>query len=114
MSIIHDALKKAEREREPRPQRLSLYGVVRTAPRRWHWRASTGMLIGLAAVGAVSTWLWLHSPGRDLSDQNRESDGAELASSGAWGRRSSGAADAQCSSTVNPAVTRRGAAIARR
>ena len=43
MSIIHEALKKAEREREPRPQRLPLYGGVRTAPSKvalagvnWH------------------------------------------------------------------------------
>ena len=63
MSIIHDALKKAEREREPRPRGLPLYGGVRTARRRWRWRVTTGMLIGLTTVGAVSTWLWLQSPG---------------------------------------------------
>ena len=61
MSIIHDALKKAEREREPRPTGLPLHGGVRTARRRWRWRVTTGMLIGLTTVGAVSTWLWLQS-----------------------------------------------------
>jgi tetratricopeptide (TPR) repeat protein len=61
MSIIHEALKKAEREREPRPRGLPLQGGVRTARRRWHWRVTTGMLIGLTTVGAVSTWLWLQS-----------------------------------------------------
>ena len=59
MSIIHEALKKAEREREPRPTGLPLYGGVRTARRRWRRRLTTGMLIGLTTVGAVSTWLWL-------------------------------------------------------
>ena len=66
MSIIHEALKKAERERAPRPRGLLHYGPVRTARRRWHWRAATGMLIGLTTVGAVSTGLWLHSHREDL------------------------------------------------
>ena len=61
MSIIHEALKKAEREREPRPTGLPLHGGVGTARRRWRWRVTTGMLIGLTTVGAVSTWLWLQS-----------------------------------------------------
>src|SRR5262245_60144360 len=69
MSIIHEALKKAEREREPRPPRLALHGGARTARRRWRWCVTTGMLIGLTSVGAVSPWLWLqfqagNHPGR--------------------------------------------------
>src|SRR5262245_27483403 len=67
MSIIHEALKKAEREREPRPTGLPLYGRVRTAPRRWHWRVATAMLICLSTLGAVSTGIWLHSHGENLS-----------------------------------------------
>src|SRR5262245_45447262 len=67
MSIIHEALKKAEREREPRPTALPLYSRVRTAGRRWHWRAVSGMLICLTSVGAVSAGLWLHSYGGGLS-----------------------------------------------
>jgi Flp pilus assembly protein TadD len=67
MSIIHEALKKAEREREPHPKGLALYGGVRTARRRWRWSVTTGMLLGLTTVGAVSTWLWLQSPGEILS-----------------------------------------------
>ena len=59
MSIIHEALKKAEREREPRPRGLPLHGGGRMARRGWRWRVTTGMLIGLTTVGAVSTWLWL-------------------------------------------------------
>jgi len=65
MSIIHEALKKAEREREPRPKGLPLHGGVRTARRR-RWRVTTGMLIGLITVGAVSTWLWLQSQAGNL------------------------------------------------
>jgi tetratricopeptide (TPR) repeat protein len=65
MSIIHEALKKAERQREPRPTALPLYGQVRTARRRWHWRAASGILICLTTMGTVSTGLWLHSHGGD-------------------------------------------------
>ena len=61
MSIIHEALKKAEREREPRPRGVPLYGGVRTARRSWQWSVTSGMLIGLTTVGSVSTWLWLQS-----------------------------------------------------
>ena len=67
MSIIHEALKKAEREREPRPTRLPFYGGARTVRRRWRRDAATGMLIGLTTVGAVTLWLWLHAPGGNLS-----------------------------------------------
>lgn len=62
MSIIHDALKKAEHEREPRSTGLPLYRGVRMARRRWRWGSTTGMLIGVATV-AVSTWLGLQSLG---------------------------------------------------
>jgi tetratricopeptide (TPR) repeat protein len=61
MSIIHEALKKAERERESRPRGLPLHGGVHTARRRWRWHVTTGIVIGLTTVGAVSTWLWLQS-----------------------------------------------------
>jgi tetratricopeptide (TPR) repeat protein len=66
MSIIHEALKKAEREREPRRTGLPFYGRTRMAHRKWRWRVATGTLIGLTTVGTMSTWLWLHSPGGDL------------------------------------------------
>ncbi len=67
MSIIHEALKKAERDREPRPKGLSLFGGGRTARRRWRPGAATGMLIGLTTVGVGSLWLWTYAPWRDLS-----------------------------------------------
>jgi tetratricopeptide (TPR) repeat protein len=66
MSIIHEALKKAEREREPRARGLLFYGRAPMAHRKRRWYAATGTLIGLTTVGAMSTWLWLHSPGWDL------------------------------------------------
>jgi tetratricopeptide (TPR) repeat protein len=63
MSIIHDALKKAEREREPVVRGWPLYRGMRTARRRW-WRGMTGsMLIGATTVGAVSAWLWVQPLG---------------------------------------------------
>jgi tetratricopeptide (TPR) repeat protein len=67
MSIIHEALKKAEREREPRPAGLPLYGSARMARRRWRWSVTAGMLIGLTTLGAMSIWLWLQSQGGDFS-----------------------------------------------
>jgi TPR repeat/Tetratricopeptide repeat len=59
MSIIHDALKKAEREREPLPTGLPLYRGARTARRRWRGSVASSMLIGVTTVGAVSAWLWV-------------------------------------------------------
>jgi tetratricopeptide (TPR) repeat protein len=61
MSIIHDALKKAERERESRPKGLPFYGGPRTVPRSWRWGMSISILTGLTMLGAVSAWLWLQS-----------------------------------------------------
>ena len=61
MSIIYDALKKAEREREPWIARWPLNRGVRTAHRKWRWGVITGMVAGMTAVVAVSSWLWLQS-----------------------------------------------------
>jgi tetratricopeptide (TPR) repeat protein len=60
MSIIHDALKKAERERGPWSTGLPVYPGVRMGRRRWRWGITIGMLTGVATV-AVSTWLGLQS-----------------------------------------------------
>jgi tetratricopeptide (TPR) repeat protein len=67
MSIIHDALKKAEREREPPPRGLPLSRALQTARRRWHGGVTAGMLIGATTVGAVSAWLWLQGWGGGLT-----------------------------------------------
>src|SRR5262245_55754643 len=63
MSIIHEALKKAEQERGPRLSGLRLYGSPRLPARRWRGSATAGWLMGLTAVGAVSLWLWWPSGG---------------------------------------------------
>ena len=67
MSIIHEALKKAEREREPRPRGLPLNGGVRTVRQRWRWSVTAATLIGLTMVVAVCIWLWLQFPMGPLS-----------------------------------------------
>jgi tetratricopeptide (TPR) repeat protein len=67
MSIIHEALKKAERVRELRPTGLPLSRRVRTARRSWRPGATRGLLIGLAMVGAGSFWLWFYAPKEGLS-----------------------------------------------
>ena len=103
MSIIHEALKKAERDREPRPKGLPLFGGGRTARRRWRPARATGMLIGLTTVGAGSIWLWTYSPMEGPLGQYRRTDGAELASHGAGGGGSNRAADAHRPPTANPA-----------
>jgi tetratricopeptide (TPR) repeat protein len=66
MSIIHEALKKAERERESHPTGLPFYGGPRTAPRRWRWSMSTSLLTGLTMLGVMSAWLWLQSQEGDF------------------------------------------------
>jgi tetratricopeptide (TPR) repeat protein len=67
MSIIHDALKKAEREREPRPTRWPLYRAVRSAHHRWRWGVITGMMAGVATAVTVGIWLWPQSLSGDLT-----------------------------------------------
>jgi tetratricopeptide (TPR) repeat protein len=71
MSIIHDALKKAEREREPLAKRLPLSRGVRTARRRWRGSVITGMLVGVTTVGAIGGWLWLQPMGVGLTRGTR-------------------------------------------
>jgi tetratricopeptide (TPR) repeat protein len=62
MSIIHEALKKAEREREPRRTGLPFYGRGRAPRRVLRWPAVVaGLLTGLTTIWAVSTWLRLYS-----------------------------------------------------
>jgi tetratricopeptide (TPR) repeat protein len=61
MSIIYDALKKAEREREPWIARWPLNRGVRTAHRKWRWGVIIGMVAGVSTALAVSSWLWLQS-----------------------------------------------------
>jgi TPR repeat/Tetratricopeptide repeat len=65
MSIIHDALKKAERERKPPPTGLPRYRGARTPRRRWRGSVTSCMLIGVTTVGAISAWLWVQ-PVRDV------------------------------------------------
>ena len=71
MSIIHDALKKAEREREPLSKRLPLSRGVRTARRRWRGSAIAGMLVGVTTAGAVGVWLGLQPLGAGLTGGTR-------------------------------------------
>jgi tetratricopeptide (TPR) repeat protein len=67
MSIIHEALKKAERERESHPRGLPPYGGGRAARRSWRWSATAGVLIALTVLGAMSSWLWRQSRGEPLA-----------------------------------------------
>src|SRR5919108_1748343 len=59
MSIIYEALKKAEREREPLPRGLAVRPVVRLTHRRWAGIAVASLLIGVTLAGAISAWVWL-------------------------------------------------------
>jgi tetratricopeptide (TPR) repeat protein len=61
MSIIHDALKKAERELETLPTGLPRYRGVRRARQKRRGSMAAGVLIGVTTMGAVSAWLWLQS-----------------------------------------------------
>jgi tetratricopeptide (TPR) repeat protein len=59
MSIIYDALKKAEREREPLPRGMAVRRVVRLTHQRWARIAVASLLIGVTLAGAISAWVWL-------------------------------------------------------
>ncbi len=61
MSIIHEALKRAEREREARMTRWPLYHGGRTAHRKWRGGVITGLVVGVTMAAAVSIWVWLQS-----------------------------------------------------
>jgi tetratricopeptide (TPR) repeat protein len=59
MSIIYEALKKAEREREPLPRGLAVRRVVRLTHQRWAGIAVASLLIGVTLAGGISAWVWL-------------------------------------------------------
>jgi tetratricopeptide (TPR) repeat protein len=59
MSIIHDALNKAQREREPSSPGLPLYRETRTTRRRWKGFVAASLCVGAAALGALSAWMRL-------------------------------------------------------
>jgi tetratricopeptide (TPR) repeat protein len=58
MSIIHEALKKAERERLPAVATIPVYRGSRAARRGWLRGMMGGSLIGMIAVAVMSGWLW--------------------------------------------------------
>jgi tetratricopeptide (TPR) repeat protein len=58
MSIIHDALKKAEWEREPMSQRLPFYGARRATQRRWQGAVIASLLLSATTLGIFGVWTW--------------------------------------------------------
>lgn len=59
MSIIHDALKKAEREREPvSPRLLPLHGTGRASQRRWKRVVMASLLVSATTLGGFAAWTW--------------------------------------------------------
>jgi tetratricopeptide (TPR) repeat protein len=58
MSIILDALKKAEREREPMSSRLPFYGASRAAQRRWKGAVMASLLVSATTLGVFGAWTW--------------------------------------------------------
>jgi tetratricopeptide (TPR) repeat protein len=63
MSIIHDALKKAEREREPLSPRLSpLHGVNRATQRRWKGVVMASLLVSAGTLGVFGARTWWPHP----------------------------------------------------
>jgi tetratricopeptide (TPR) repeat protein len=63
MSIIHEALKKAEREREPvSPRLLPLYVANRAAQRRWKGVVTASLLVSAATLGVFGAWTWWSRP----------------------------------------------------
>lgn len=63
MSIIHDALKKAEREREPVSPRLPpLYRANRATQRRWKGIVMASLLVSATTLGVFGAWTWRSRP----------------------------------------------------
>ena len=62
MSIIHEALKRAERERESRMTQWPLGPSGRTSYRQRRWGVITGLVVGVTTAVAVSLWVWVQSP----------------------------------------------------
>jgi len=63
MSIIHDALKKAEREREPvSPRLLPLYGANSAAQRRWKGVVMASLLVSATTLGVFGILTWRSHP----------------------------------------------------
>ena len=63
MSIIHDALKKAEREREPvSPRLLPPYGASSAAQRRWRGVVMASLLVSATTLGVFGVWTWRSRP----------------------------------------------------
>lgn len=62
MSIIHDALKKAEFERQSTPLRLSTYRSANPSRRRWSLWATASVLIGAISLGGAGVWRWMAMP----------------------------------------------------
>jgi tetratricopeptide (TPR) repeat protein len=62
MSIIHEALKRAEQEREVRRARWPIYRGGRPAHRPWRWGVTTGLVVGVTLAAGVGLWGWLPIP----------------------------------------------------
>ena len=59
MSIIYEALKKAEREREPWPRGMAVRHVVHLTAQGWARGAVASLLIAVTVAGAISARVWL-------------------------------------------------------
>lgn len=59
MSIIYEALKKAERERAPLPRAMPIRRGVRPTQQRRTGIAAASLLIGVTLASGMSAWIWL-------------------------------------------------------
>jgi tetratricopeptide (TPR) repeat protein len=63
MSIIHEALKKAEREREPLPRGVPARHLVSPRTGRWRGRGLARLLSGMMIGGGIGVAIWLQLGG---------------------------------------------------
>lgn len=64
MSILYDALKKAEWERESAPRGVPLRRLTPHSGRNRPWTRLVVLTVGIAVTSAIGAWVWLGSGGQ--------------------------------------------------
>ncbi|HXH10457.1 MAG TPA: tetratricopeptide repeat protein [Alphaproteobacteria bacterium] len=90
MSIIYDALKKAERERQPSVRSVPVHHLTPPSHRGGRWMILTALVMVIAAGGGFASWVWLTSelvaPAASKPDRLGAAEAGDVAVEGADGK----------------------------